>query len=85
MDRSLILIIKIFHLFLFILSSILLAILLYEVIKNEITIIVWITSAMFIIEGIVLIINGWKCPITQYTEKLGPNMVKLQTYFYQSL
>jgi len=48
-----------------------LAVLLYEVIVDRITILTWIAVALFLIEGVVLIANGWKCPLTSYAEKLG--------------
>jgi hypothetical protein len=48
-----------------------LAVLLYEVIVDRITILSWIVVALFLIEGVVLIANGWKCPLTSYAERLG--------------
>jgi hypothetical protein len=48
-----------------------LAVLLYEVIADKITILTWIAVALFLIEGVVLIANGWKCPLTSYAERLG--------------
>ncbi len=43
----------------------------YEVILDQITIPTWISMALFLAEAIVLIANGWKCPLTTYAEKLG--------------
>jgi hypothetical protein len=48
-----------------------LAVLLYEVIVDRITILTWTAVALFLIEGVVLIANGWKCPLTSYAERLG--------------
>jgi hypothetical protein len=48
-----------------------LAVLLYEVIVDRITILTWTAVALFVIEGVVLIANGWKCPLTSYAERLG--------------
>ena len=48
-----------------------LAVLLYEVIVDKITILTWIAVALFLIEGVVLVANGWKCPLTSYAERLG--------------
>ena len=48
-----------------------LAVLIYQVITDKITILAWVAVAFFLIEGVVLIANGWKCPLTTYAEKLG--------------
>jgi hypothetical protein len=48
-----------------------LAVLLYEAIVDKITILTWIAVALFLVEGVVLIANGWKCPLTSYAERLG--------------
>jgi hypothetical protein len=48
-----------------------LAVLLYEVIVDKITILTWIAVALLLIEGVILIANGWKCPLTSYAERLG--------------
>jgi hypothetical protein len=48
-----------------------LAMLLHEVAVDKITILSWIAVALFLIEGVVLIANGWKCPLTTYAERLG--------------
>jgi hypothetical protein len=46
------------------------AVLLYEVILDKISILTWIAVASFALEGIVLITNNWTCPLTTYTEGL---------------
>jgi len=48
-----------------------LALLLYEVIADRITSLTWIAVALFTLEGIVLLVSGWKCPLTAYAERLG--------------
>lgn len=63
--------VKSVHTAIFVLLSGLLAVFLYEVIADDISILTWIAIALFIIEGIVLIANGWKCPLTTYAERLG--------------
>lgn len=63
--------IKSVHTVIFVFMTGALAVLLYEVIVDKITILTWIAVALFLIEGIVLIVNGWKCPLTNYTERLG--------------
>ena len=59
------------HTVIFVFMSGALAVLLYEVIAGKITMMTWIAVALFLIEGIVLIANGWKCPLTSYAESLG--------------
>jgi hypothetical protein len=46
------------------------AVLLYEVTADKISILTWIAVALFAIEVIVLIANNWTCPLTIYAEKL---------------
>lgn len=63
--------IKSVHTVIFLFMSGALAVLLYEVIIDKITILTWIAVALFLIEGVVLIASGWKCPLTSYAERLG--------------
>lgn len=63
--------IEIFHTVIFILMSVLLFALLYEVLFDRITMLTWIAMGAFVIEGLILIANGWKCPLTTYAEELG--------------
>jgi len=63
--------IRFVHTVIFILLSVILAVLLYEVIADRITPLTWIAVALFTGEGIVLIASGWKCPLTAYAESLG--------------
>jgi len=48
-----------------------LAVLFYEVTVDKITILSWIAVALFLVEGVALVANGWKCPLTGYAERLG--------------
>ncbi|MGA7194926.1 MAG: hypothetical protein WBW94_14970 [Anaerolineales bacterium] len=63
--------IKSIHTAIFVFLSGALAVLFYEVIVDKITILAWIAVTLFLIEGIVLMANGWKCPLTRYAERLG--------------
>ena len=63
--------IETFHTVIFIILSGLLFALLYEVIFDRITMLTWIAVGAFVIEGLILITNGWKCPLTTYAEGLG--------------
>lgn len=61
------------HTAIFILLSAILVAFLYEVIIDRITSLTWIAVALFSAEGIVLMVSGWKCPLTAYAESLGSN------------
>jgi hypothetical protein len=63
--------IKFIHTVVFVVLSALLAGLLYEVIANRMTAITCIAVTLFLAEGIVLVINGWRCPLTAIAEDLG--------------
>ncbi len=63
--------IKVIHTIVFVVISGMLVGMVYEVILNRITFITWITVAVFLAEGIVLIMYGWRCPLTAIAENLG--------------
>ena len=64
-------VIKLAHSIIFFVLSALLIAFIYEVATNQITFISWVASSLFLAEGIVLLINGWRCPLTAIAEKLG--------------
>jgi len=62
--------IRFLHTAIFIFFNAVMAVLLYEVIADRISILTWISVALFSIEVIVLIANNWTCPLTIYAENL---------------
>lgn len=70
MRRS-IAVVKAVHALIFVVMSVLLGVLLYDVIVGRITPFTWTAVAVFAVEGLVLLANGWKCPLTRYAEELG--------------
>lgn len=42
---------------------------LYSGIIDRINILTWISIALIVVEGIILLINGWRCPLTILAEK----------------
>jgi hypothetical protein len=42
----------------------------YKIIADRNTILTWISMIFFLMEGVVLNPNGWKCPLTTCIEKL---------------
>jgi hypothetical protein len=63
--------IKFIHTVVFVLLSGLLAALLYEVIADRISVLTQVAVTLFLAEGIVLVLNGWRCPLTAIAEGLG--------------
>lgn len=46
-------------------------ILLYSAITGRIATATWIAFGFMVVEGVVLIANGWKCPLRTFAESLG--------------
>jgi hypothetical protein len=70
MLRSIIFI-KSIHTAIFIAMNVFLAILILEVITDRISYLSWLSIAALLTESVVLIANGWRCPISIYAEKVG--------------
>jgi polyferredoxin len=62
--------IRFVHTVIFVFFNIIMAVLLYEVIADKISIFTWMAVALFAIEVIILIANNWTCPLTIYAENL---------------
>jgi hypothetical protein len=54
----------------FVMGGLLLGFLL-EVILDTITPLTWIAVVVLLLEGVVLIFNGWRCPLGTYAEHIG--------------
>ena len=63
--------IKSIHTLAFVVLSIANLVVLYSAISGEISLATWICFAMVLIEGVVLVFNGWRCPLRVYAERLG--------------
>ena len=59
------------HVVLGILFTLMLGWLLYEGISGRITVASWIAVGLFLVEGVILMVNRWNCPLTYLTETLG--------------
>ena len=44
---------------------------LFEVITDRITPLTWIAVVVLLLEGVVLMLNGWRCPLGTYAEQVG--------------
>jgi hypothetical protein len=65
----------------FVVLSGVLAVLLYEVFFDRITVLTWSAIALFAAEGVVLVVNGWRCPLTAVAEKLGSTHGQVTDFF----
>ena len=59
------------HTFIFVIMSAVLGLLFCEVVFDRVTLFSWIAMIVFMLEGLVLTVNGWRCPLTVYAERLG--------------
>lgn len=62
-------IIKIVHTIIWLFFNLVIFYMLYAVVKNSIGVYFWISFGMIVIEGIVLLIFGGKCPLTLIARK----------------
>jgi hypothetical protein len=74
--------IKSIHTLIFVPLSALLFVFLYEVFANRITYFTWIAVAVFLAEGVVLVVNHGRCPLTSYAERLGSTHGQITDFFF---
>jgi len=43
----------------------------FTLLLDRISYLTWIGIGFILLEGLVLLLNGWKCPLTVYAENLG--------------
>ena len=43
----------------------------FTLLLDDISYLTWIGIGFILLEGFVLLLNGWKCPLTVYAEDLG--------------
>jgi hypothetical protein len=63
--------IKTIHALFFVAFNGLLVIFAYELIVDRTTAVSVLAVVVFIVEAIILAVNGWKCPLTEHAENLG--------------
>ena len=69
------LLIKILHTVVWVFFVVAILYVLYSGISDKITLFTWIAIASVVVEGIVLLINKWRCPLTPIAEKYTDNPV----------
>jgi hypothetical protein len=70
MLRSLVFI-KSIHTAIFVVMNVCLAIVILEVITDRISYLSWLSIAALLTESVVLVANGWRCPISIYAQNVG--------------
>jgi hypothetical protein len=73
--------VKVIHLVLSVGLTALLVGLYYEVVSDRITLLSWISAAVFLTEGLILLAFGWRCPLTLFTESLGSHHGRVTDLF----
>ncbi|WP_197079510.1 hypothetical protein [Desulfosporosinus sp. I2] len=63
------LMIKVLHTVIWAFFVLIILYILYTAIIDRIDILTWIAIALIVVEGIILLINGWRCPLTIVGEK----------------
>ncbi|MFC1997708.1 hypothetical protein ACFLXI_08920 [Chloroflexota bacterium] len=63
--------IKTVHTLIFIFMIIMVGIVFFTLLLDNISYLTWIGIGFIFLEGLVLLINSWKCPLTEYAEILG--------------
>ncbi len=61
--------IKVLHTVIWAFYVLIILYILYATIVDRISIILWISVALVALEGTILIINGWRCPLTNLAER----------------
>ncbi len=74
--------IKSVHTIVFLPLSALLFVLVYEAVAGSITYLSWIAIAVFLAEGVVLLTNHGRCPLTKYAERLGSAHGQITDFFF---
>ena len=74
--------IKSAHTILFVPLSALLFVFAYEAAVNRITNFTWVAIATFLAEGVALVMNNGRCPLTKYAEQLGSEHGQITDFFF---
>jgi hypothetical protein len=63
--------IKFIHTLIFMFFSICIGIVVFSALTGQISALTWLALVLVLIEAAVFFGNGWRCPLTNYAEKLG--------------
>jgi hypothetical protein len=73
--------VKVVHTIAFYMMSAVLLMMVYEVVVDRITLITWNAAGLFLAEGIVLLLNRGRCPLTSLAESLGASSGQITDLF----
>lgn len=73
--------VKVVHTVAFYMMSAVLLMMVYEVVVDRITWITWNAAGLFLAEGIVLLLNRGRCPMTSMAEDLGASSGQITDLF----
>jgi len=73
--------VKVVHTVAFYMMSAVLMVMVYEVAVDRITLITWNAAGLFLAEGIVLLLNHGRCPLTSMAERLGASSGQITDLF----
>jgi hypothetical protein len=73
--------VKVVHTVAFYMMSTALLVMVYEVVLDRITWITWNAAGLFLAEGIVLLLNRGRCPMTSMAEGLGASSGQITDLF----
>ena len=74
--------IKSVHTVAFVPLSILLFILVYEAVTGTITYVTWTAIGVFLAQGVLLLTNDGRCPLTKYAEEIGSTHGQVTDFFF---
>jgi len=74
--------IKSVHTIAFVPLSGLLFVLVYEAVTGNITSVTWIAVGVFLAQGVLLLANNGRCPLTKYAEELGSTHGQVTDFFF---
>lgn len=73
--------IKSVHTIAFVPLSGLLFVLVYEAVTGNITFVTWIAVGVFLAQGVLLLTNNGRCPLTKYAEEIGSTHGQVTDFF----
>jgi hypothetical protein len=63
--------IKFVHTLIFVFFAACIGVVVYSAITGWITSLTWVALALVLLEAVIFVGNGWRCPLTNYAERLG--------------
>jgi hypothetical protein len=74
--------IKSVHTIAFVPLSVLLFVLVYEAATGRISYVTWVAIGVFLAQGVLLLTNNGRCPLTKYAEEIGSTHGQVTDFFF---